>query len=412
MAAPSGFAQRARDLPGRVWPGLDERLWNRQRDALVRRTVASQGYASRLEGLVSPGPIGKRPPHLVVVPHSGPGDETWRPGTRNFYFEAAQTARELYPDLRVSVFAVSPGEPAAEWHVRLIRHAVETGATHLITHIESDPESTADVATAGGAAGDRWTWDILWSELSARWDGVLLGVMFDSAFRWLTIPARRLARMSPRFVEVDICMPMDGVLVRGRPEVGPVNMPMSRLSFVDIDAHTQGLEKAYDVSFIGALYPYRVELIDALRARGISVAVNPHRPDETRDFTESRANQPSFLDYMAGLKQSRITINFSRSSAGPFEQLKTRVIEAASMGCLVLTDDRDRTRLFWTPEEYAYFPSLDAVPGIVEALLAAPDRLAARQAAARARARDLARTSFWDGIDDGLSRRGLRTLAG
>lgn len=54
-----------------------------------------------------------------------------------------------------------------------------------------------------------------------------------------------------------------------------------------------GAEKVYDLTFIGALYDYRVQLIDQLRADGVNVAVNPHRPDVTADYHESRANQPS-----------------------------------------------------------------------------------------------------------------------
>jgi spore maturation protein CgeB len=206
-------------------------------------------------------------------------------------------------------------------------------------------------------------------------------------------------------------MPMDGVMVKGRPEVGPVNMPVSNLSLAAVDEYTAGLEKAYDVSFIGTLYPYRVEMIEALEAKGVRVAVNPHRTDVTHDFAESRANQPTYLDYMAGLFQSEMTINFSQSSAGNFQQLKTRILEAAAVGCLVLTDDVDRADRFWIPgEEYGYFATPRDVPTLVESFLRDPDRLARAQAAGRARARSLNVVSFWGGIEDGLRRRRLPAI--
>ena len=77
------------------------------------------------------------------------------------------------------------------------------GCDHIITHIESDPSSESTT----------WHWDIAWAELLRSWDGVLLGVMFDSAYYWINAQSRRLARMSPRFMVVDICMPMDGSML-------------------------------------------------------------------------------------------------------------------------------------------------------------------------------------------------------
>ena len=222
----------------------------------------------------------------------------------------------------VSVLDVRAGEPADEWHARLLDLVTETRATHVLCHAEADPAS----------AGQQWTWDVPWSALARDWDGVLLGVMFDSAFEWILAKGRRLASISPRFMLVDICMPMDGSLVRGRAEVGPVNMPISRATTALIDERIAGIEPQHDVSFIGALYPYRVEIIERLRAAGVRVAVNPHRRDDAADFESSRRDLPSYLDYIAGLRSSRMTINFSQSSAGPVQQLKTRVLEATLVG--------------------------------------------------------------------------------
>ena len=127
--------------------------------------------------------------------------------------------------------------------LRLIDEVLSSGATHVLAQIEADPYRTAQ----------RWTWDVLWSQLHPRWDGALLGLTFDSSWRWLAAQSRRLARMSDQFLLVDICMPMDGVLVRGRPEVGPVNMPVSYESLARIDEHVAGLPRDVPVSFIGSL---------------------------------------------------------------------------------------------------------------------------------------------------------------
>lgn len=386
----------------RVYPGLDEALWTRRRRREMRAEIAAGAYGSRLAGVRGlsgdvRGASG-RPNHLIIVPQYARGEATWRPAGGNFFYEITQSAREYAGADKLTIFWVDPDESPAEWHTRLITLAVESGATHVLAQIESDPS----------AIGISNTWDTFWSQLSTRWDGVFLGLLFDSAFEWITIEARRLARMSPRFMLVDIGLPMDGVLVRGRPEVGPVNMPISRETIEALDRHTAGLKKAYDVSFIGSLYPHRVELLDTLRAAGARVAINPHRQDAAVDFESSRANQPSYLDYMAGLAQSHMTLNFSRASAGPIEQLKTRVLEAAVVGCLVLTDDLDRTgRWFRREEEYAYFSSPNELASVVTRFLSDPVKLAQAQGQARRRAREISVTSFWGGIDEGLARRGL-----
>ena len=380
-----------------VYPSVDEVLWNRARARKMRAIMS----AVRSTGPLRMTPLNVvRPAHLVVVPMDGPERDTYRPAGGNFFFEIAQAAREYAGADKVSVFCVEAGEPPQSWHRRLASFLVETGATHLIAQVEKDP-----------AGNPGWSWDALWVILEREWDGVFLGVMFDSSFRWLTIPVRRLARMSERFVLVDICMPMDGVMVRGRPEVGPVNMPVSNQALRMIDAVADSLPKAYDVSFIGVLYPYRVDLINQLESAGLRVSVNPHRIDAPHDLDSSRANQPTYVDYMVALAQSHLTINFSQSSAGPYQQLKTRVLEASLMGCLVLTDDVDRTERFWVEGvEFGHFASTEDLPDLVAQWLGDPQGLAEAQAAAKERARRINVTSFWGGIDGGLARRGLRGI--
>lgn len=343
-------------------------------------------------------PVTDRPPHILVVPTEGPQFPEWGPGHRNFYFEAYRSAQEQLGEQAASVLDVAPGQRPEVWHRALIDAVHDTEATHIVTHVEHDPGNP-----------DSWTWDVAWNQLAPTWDGIFLGVMFDSAFDLVTMKARRLARMSPNFVAVDICMPADGVLLRQRPEVGPVTMPMSRESLVMVEERLAGVEPSHDVSFIGALYPYRVELIERLRADGLDVAVNPHRSDETLDFVSSRTDQPGWLDYMAGLAGSRMTVNFSRSSAGSWEQLKTRVIEATVAGTFLLTDDRDRTRLYFDPEvEFGYFGDVEQLVSVAEDWLERESERVHGAIAAREKAREIILRDFWMRIDAGLAHRALR----
>lgn len=396
----------------KVFPNLDEWIYFRELD----RGVAARNTDTSYKEMFAKYPTVPefsllasdaesfsfdRPTHVVVVPQEGEDFDSWAPGTRNFYYEAAQNLRELIGDKHVSVFHVHHGEPYAEWHRRLLEYLLDTQATHLITHIEADP----------GSKATSWTWDSLWPILATRWDGVLLGVMFDSAYRFINAKSKYLARISPRFMVVDICMPMDNSMKRGRREVGPVNMPVSRQSMTLVDKRIEGITPTFDISFIGVLYPYRVDMLEAIRSEGLTVAVNPHRTDITMNADQSRANQPSWIDYMAGLAQSRATINFSRSSAGPFEQLKTRIIEAGLAGTFLFTDDVDRTRLFWDRSSFATFRGVRDLPQVTAQWFSDPAKLDAARMMFADRSRELAHSHFWGGIERGLHARQLPSIS-
>jgi hypothetical protein len=385
----------------KLLPNLDERAFNRNRENVVKQLVMYADYERRLEDL--PAKVTSwngATPHIVIVPMEGPHSATWKPAGGNFFYEISQSAREFLGDDHVTVFEVMPDEEPAAWHERLIRFLVESGATHVMAQIETDPNPPSEL-----------TWDVLWAQLAPRWPGVFLGVMFDSGFRTITLGARRLAKTSDRFMAVDICVPMDGELVKRRSEVGPVSMPISNETFDELDHLLEDVTKIHDVSFVGALYPYRVDMIEALGANGIAVAVNPHRSDETTDFASSRSNQPTYVDYMRGLAQSKITINFSMASSLAGYQLKTRILEATGVGTVVLTDDVDRSSRFWGPEEgVIYFSEPSEVPSIVARYLADESLLERMQIKGKARARAINVSSFWGGVEAGLIRRGLPRL--
>jgi hypothetical protein len=187
---------------------------------------------------------------------------------------------------------------------------------------------------------------------------------------------------------------------------------LSRATISAVLERVAGVEKKYDLTFIGALYDYRVQLIDQLRANGVNVAVNPHRSDVTTDYLESRSNQPSYLDYIYGLAQSQLTINFSQAAGGPGEQYKIRIQEAALAQCLCLTDDRDGTRRFFAHDQFGFFDELGNLEHVVKSALANPTKLKQRQVAAQARALELAHTDFWGRIEAALTVRGLPGLTG
>ena len=381
---------------GKVFPQFDATIWQVKR----KRHCAQQSKAlSVLASQLPRDERGQRPIHLVVTAHHGPDAPNWHIAGGNIGFETYLSAVELLGEENVSLFGAGKDEPEVSWHSRLLELMAEKKATHLIGQIEVDPNQ-----------GSNWSWDVLATVFNEYWDGVFIGLMYDSAFEWLRLKTKRIGKIYPRVLYVDICEPIAGYVVPGRPEVGPVTMPMSQASVNRIDEYVSGLEKLHQVSFIGALYDYRVDLINALKSDGFDVVVNPHRPDTTVDYLDSRTNQPTYLDYMAGLAQSELTINFSLASGGPHEQYKIRVQEASLVGTICLTDDRERTRLFFEPNEYRFFESISSIEKVVESTLRDPSQLAQDQIAAKKRAHVLAKTDFWGKINETLDMRRLRSL--
>lgn len=385
----AGLRARVGGVASRVVPGLDEWVFNRDRNRLFPE--------SRPPRRVSNAAVfTEREPHIVIAPSEGPWSSQWGPAQGNYYYEVYRTAVERFGESAVSVLDLDSSS-MDRWAGELKGLLHDTRATLLVSHLERDP----------GESGT-WTWDAAWADVSRSWDGTFVGVTFDSGFPLLEMKARRLARISPAFVCLDICVPMDNRLVAGRQEVGPVPLVESRETQDLLLERIANVEKTTDVSFIGALYPYRVELIEALRSAGITVAVNPHRSDETTDFASSRTNQPDWLSYMAGLAGSQMTINFSLASSGHHEQLKWRVIEATLAGTLLLTDDRIRTSEFFVPgEEFDQFTGPDDLAVVVQRWLDKPTELAVAQSAAQVRARDLAQHEFWNRIERTLAARRL-----
>lgn len=379
-------------LASRVIPDLDERVFNRDRNRVFPESRPPRQPATSTEFVA-------REPHIVIAPSEGPWSQQWGPAQGNYYYEVYRTAVERFGEDAVSVISLDESS-MEQWSAVLLDHLRDRKATHLISHLERDP----------GEAGT-WTWDSAWARIARSWDGAFVGVTFDSGFPLLEMKARRLARISPSFVCLDICVSMDGRLVAGRPEVGPVPLVESRQTQELLFEQIETVEKTTDISFIGALYPYRVELIDALKSAGISVAVNPHRSDVTTDFASSRRDQPGWLSYMSGLAGSQMTINFSLASSGAHEQLKWRVIEATLAGTLLLTDDTSRTSEFFVRgEEFDHFSGTTDLAAVVTSWLERPDELAQAQRRAQQRAADLAQNEFWVRVERTLGARGLPAL--
>lgn len=376
-----------------MYPGLDSRLWNRQRDRLLRSAAPATPVTAR---------IVDGPRLVAIATGEGADSPTWRPAAGNHFFEIAQTAIDLLGSDRVLILRAGAGEEPDDWHPRMIAAIADFGATHVIANVEIDPFDH-----------EEWSWDLFQTRLRASWPGVLLGLMYDSAYEWTEIRARRLVRRDRQTLMVALDRSMAGVLPPPLAHVGPVILPMCRDTQTILDEVTADLAKDVELSFVGALYPYRVPVIDDLDAHGIPVIVNPQRADVTRTYEESRANQPDYRAYMSGLARSEVTLNFSRANMVDVQQLKTRLLEASFVGCLVATDDADLSDSFFTEgQDFVRFRSVADAAAVIQPLLADRARLRRLQQAARLRAHEIAETVFWGRVDEGLQRSGMPVLTG
>lgn len=387
-------------LPSSVrW--IDRQAWLRERRRDTRRSLRRLGpsLAALEEARRHPRPPGEV--HLVVIPHDGPATGLWSVANGNLSYEGHRSAVELLGEDHVTLAEIPNGLPDIEWQAYVLDLIATTRATHVHAQIERNPNKTTD-----------WSWDVVAAALHGRWDGTLVGQMYDAGFEWLRIRAQRIGSLLENFVVADLCEPMGGYVKPGRPEVGPTTLPLSYATVHAIDEYIAGLPKLHDVTFIGTLYDFRIAMLQRLQESGFDAKVNPHRSDTTTTYEESRTNQPSWLDYIAGLAQSELTVNFARASSGPRWQYKIRVQEAALAGCICLTDDVDRTSRFFAPDQYAYFDSVDSLEQVVRERLADREALHSAQARAKARAHELAVVDYWGRIDDGLRRRGLPVITG
>jgi hypothetical protein len=380
----------------RVYPGLDAALWNRRRDRIARAARSRWDVSSPAQRVTT----SERPVLVIITTGEGPASTEWRPAAGNHIFEVAQSAIDLLGADRVVVTYAKGGEPVDAWHERVMALLLETGATHVLANVETDPHDP-----------DEWTWDLFVDHLQQVWAGTFIGLMYDSAFEWTTIKAKRLAKRDPSALLVALDRPLAGDLPGSRAHVGPVLLPLSRPTQAEVEVTIHDVIKDISVSFIGALYDYRVPILDGLRDAGVDVAVNPQRDDSVRTYLESRTAQPGYLAYMTALARSQITVNLSRAHAENVLQLKTRVLEASFAGCLVATDDHDRSDHYFTEgREFARFSGVEDAAVTIPTLLGDAHRLAEMQHAARTRAREIAGTVFWGAVDRGLRRSSLPPL--
>jgi hypothetical protein len=179
------------------------------------------------------------------------------------------------------------------------------------------------------------------------------------------------------------------------PSVGPVFLPISQTSVEYMVGMGMATPKRFDLSFIGAIYPNRAAVLDELRRAGLNVAVNPHRV--------AGRDRAGYAEYVRALAGSRLTINFARCSGPPIDQLKSRLLEAALAGAVIINDEDAQAGSVFTPGmEFLVARTPADLAAVAGAALADPARLVGIREAALSHSRAIAPVEFWERLDEAL----------
>lgn len=336
----------------------------------------------------------QEPRLLLVVPMADHIEIPWDPAVGNYSYELFQTARACMGGNAVDTLRIDPTDSTDAFHDRIVDRLNDGGFTHVIARI--------DIEANGG---EHWSWDLFTRKLRRMWPGVFLPLTYDSAYPYISMHLDRITRLHHQAVPVVLDRPITGVIRPHRPAAGPLFLPLSDESTSTIDQELTGVGPEFDLTFIGnvAGYPYRADLLNALQAEGLDVTVNPQG--------RSATDMPGFISYARALRQSRVTLNFTRCNGVPVTQLKTRMLEGSLFGSIVAADSPLYARdYFEEGEEFLSYTSPRDLKGQLEVLLPDETRLTTMRERARARADVLRVRNFWEATDRALRSRGLPPL--
>lgn len=249
---------------------------------------------------------------LLLCPLEELSSSNFKAAGGNIYFEIFQSARERYGETNVHFADIAIFQNVDE--LELLCRELE------ISHLMVNPETPE--------APETWEMPrlicLLNSKLDLRyWFFLFDAVHWDHLFK-VNFLCEKVARSVTLAIDVDI----KRRLSKNSAPAGPACLPISRASIEKLPAEPCAMESLQKISFLGKLYDYRFRALSKLATK--ILAVNPHK---------TGAELPAYESYMQALWQSSATLNFAQASSYRTKQLKSRVLEAAIVGCPVVTDD-------------------------------------------------------------------------
>ena len=315
---------------------------------------------------------------LLVVPRKFYDGKPFSPAAGNHLYEILQSSREQKSDIVLTAYFL--GESGGE------------AGDDLINEIRSKRPGFIILKVDGEISG----LDRILEEIHTFWAGTTVLLTFDGIYDWLQVRIRWLASKCSRPIVVAI--DSEPKRIRGLAKiVAPVPLPISDKSKTLIlellEQRVSPKQNLPQISFAGRVNRHREKQLKKIE----SLVKNPRRlPISTLDYGAS------YIDYIALLRNSYATLNFSQPNLAKGNHLKTRVLESCLFGSVLITDGEVIIRKFLSPSAFVSFKNTkelaDAIHGL-EGRLEEMDKIRS-EAMKEAKSMNLV---FWDSLADSLT---------
>jgi hypothetical protein len=315
---------------------------------------------------------------LILVPSDF--SKPWKAGSGNFFFEIYASAKDYFPNSRVELLFIE--ESSVDWISEVVQVVLKNPNISIVALIEKDP-NTRD---------NQWNFDRLIIEMRPFWNGLLIGILFDSVWPIFLARANLLAKMDSGTLLVSIDRSIKSALPFQAFTCGPLLLPISSESVDYINKHLQGSVKKRDVSFVGKLYPSREYRVSSYQKAIPNL--NYH--------SESNIERLDYIDYLRILKESQFTLNLARANAQSIFQLKCRILEASLVGSIIISDERKYISKYLRSSQYIYAPSGKGLKGKIRRFISDNPNIEELRYELMQNAIKIAPTNFWDEICEAI----------
>lgn len=266
---------------------------------------------------------------IIVVPLES--SNNWENSKGNWFYEIYASGLDFFPDHEIELFYIK--DHGSVWPDSLREKVSQNPQTSILSFIENtDSDNLSGV-----------TFEHL-IKLREIWNGVLIGVIFDSVWPQTLNHAFLLADMDKGVVIVTIDRSIKTALPRSSNQCGPLFLPISRETIESIRNTVISTSKSIKFSFIGNKYLSRVNSINL-----ISNYIQDF------DYMNEINERPDYMTYITKLASSQFTLNLARANSQSMFQLKCRVLEAALVGTIVVTDEKKFISSYLPKSCFIYF---------------------------------------------------------
>lgn len=307
---------------------------------------------------------------ILIVPLGS--SDNWSSASGNWFYEIYSSALDFFPDHKIEVFFIR--DYGSSWPEVLFEKVCNNPQTSILSFIENDSPHNMN--------GINFEHLI---KLRHMWRGLFLGVIFDSVWPNTLNHAFILSHMDKGVIIVSIDRSIKTALPRNSSQCGPVFLPISKETIHQFHEISKNNPKSIEFSFMGKTYPSRIHNIGA-------VLKTYQKLDHKYESDNKRLKYPS---YIAKLASSHFTLNLARANAQSVFQLKCRVLEAALVGTIVVTDEKRFIRKYFPESNFIYYYRPEMIAAKINRLNLTKSKL---QEEIQIMAESIAPSDFWKKI--------------